>query len=331
MGMSASQARLMSMTSRLSDLELRAQTISNAKVRLADQAEGASRAYSDALDKQTMKVYSGLQADGTSSYVDATLKNITSYSSTSNLDSTNSVFRYIESSSGSLVATNELVKKYDDAVAATAPTAGSAAETNLHAYLDKKLGGHAVRAAVAASGTTLAVTAITADQITAETTKYNFLAGYGVNPDATTGKYDENAKAYKYYSDLYAKLSTEGYTLIQDTQANSPEWLQAQVDAGNIFLREYDKYAGADGKGAFQDVSWTSGDSSLQEKTDKTDTARAEADYESAMASIKSKEERFDLQLKEIDTEHTAVQTEMDSVKKVMSKNIERTFKIFDA
>lgn len=292
MGMSASQARLMSMTSRLSDLELRAQTISNAKVRLADQAEGASRAYSDALDKQTMKVYSGLQADGTSSYVDANLKNITSYSSTSNLDSTNSKFRYIETSSGSLVATKELLQK-----------AGLTVTNGV------------------VSGTA--------------GTKNQFLANFGIAQDNTkypsTGGYDTNSQAYKYYSDLYAKISTNNYKLIQDTQATSPEWLQAQVDSGNIFLREYDTEAGADGKGAFKDVSWTSGDSSLQEKTDDTDLARAEADYESAMSSIEAKEQRFDLQLKEIDTEHTAVQTEMDSVKKVMSKNIERTFKIFDA
>lgn len=292
MGMSASQARLMSMTSRLSDLELRAQTISNAKVRLADQSEGASRAYSDALDKQTMKVYSGLQADGTSSYVDANLKNITSYSSTANLDSTNSKFRYIETGSGSLVATKELLQK--------------AGLTVTNGVVSGSVG-----------------------------TKDQFLANFGIAKDmvkypATNG-YDQDAQSYKYYSDLYDKISNHDYTLIQDTQANSPEWLQSQIDSGNIFLREYDKEAGVDGKGAFQDVSWTSGDSSLQEKTDKTDTARAEADYESAMASIKSKEERFDLQLKEIDTEHTAVQTEMDSVKKVMSKNIERTFKIFDA
>ena len=56
MGLSASQARLLSLTARLSDLELRAQTISNAKIRLSDQSEGASRKYSDALDKQTLKI-----------------------------------------------------------------------------------------------------------------------------------------------------------------------------------------------------------------------------------------------------------------------------------
>jgi len=60
-------------------------------------------------------------------------------------------------------------------------------------------------------------------------------------------------------------------------------------------------------------------------------TAKAEATYESTMASIQTKDKRFDLQLKQIDTEHSATQTEVDSVKKVIDKNTERSFKMFSA
>ena len=37
----------------------------------------------------------------------------------------------------------------------------------------------------------------------------------------------------------------------------------------------------------------------------------------------------FDIELKNIDTEHNSLQTEYDSVKSVISKNIERSFKIY--
>lgn len=43
MGMAASQARLLSITSRMADNELRAQIINNAKMRLTDDSSAAQR------------------------------------------------------------------------------------------------------------------------------------------------------------------------------------------------------------------------------------------------------------------------------------------------
>jgi hypothetical protein len=60
MGMSASQARLLSLTARLSDLEYSAQSISNSKIRLADASAEASREYSEALDKEKYTVLAGV-------------------------------------------------------------------------------------------------------------------------------------------------------------------------------------------------------------------------------------------------------------------------------
>lgn len=39
MGMSASQARLLAITSRMNDIELRSQQIANTKLRLADESD----------------------------------------------------------------------------------------------------------------------------------------------------------------------------------------------------------------------------------------------------------------------------------------------------
>ena len=47
------------------------------------------------------------------------------------------------------------------------------------------------------------------------------------------------------------------------------------------------------------------------------------------MNDIEAKDNIYDLELKNIDTEHTSLQTEYDSIKGVISKNIERTFNFY--
>ena len=52
MGMSASQARLLSITARINDVEYKSQQISNTKLRLADESEQVANDYTRALNKQ---------------------------------------------------------------------------------------------------------------------------------------------------------------------------------------------------------------------------------------------------------------------------------------
>ena len=54
MGMSASQARLLSITSRMNDIEFKSQQVSNIKIRLADESEQVANAYTAALNKQKL-------------------------------------------------------------------------------------------------------------------------------------------------------------------------------------------------------------------------------------------------------------------------------------
>ena len=77
MGMSASQARLLSITSRMNDIELRSQQISNTKIRLADESEQVANNYTRALNasKLTYTDYSSGQAKT----VDLTPKNLSNY------------------------------------------------------------------------------------------------------------------------------------------------------------------------------------------------------------------------------------------------------------
>ncbi len=67
MGMAAGQARLLSITSRMSDNELRAQIINNNKMRLATQSSQASEAYVTALNEAQM-MFTNYDADNNTSY-----------------------------------------------------------------------------------------------------------------------------------------------------------------------------------------------------------------------------------------------------------------------
>lgn len=81
MGLSASQARLLTLTARLSDLELQAQQISNSKIRLSMESSRISEDYADALDKTNLSILTGTDSDGNKTYEDLTYDNLTGVNS----------------------------------------------------------------------------------------------------------------------------------------------------------------------------------------------------------------------------------------------------------
>lgn len=83
MGLAASQARLLSITSRMADNELRAQLINNAKMRLTEDTQKASDKYVSALNK-TQYMMSNKDTLGNNMYQQLTFNNLTAYSSYNN-------------------------------------------------------------------------------------------------------------------------------------------------------------------------------------------------------------------------------------------------------
>lgn len=279
MGMSASQARLLSLTARLSDLEFQAQSISNSKIRLADEGAQASVEYSRALDKHKYTVYNA----GSDSYIDANYQNLISYNTPLDVNDTNSKFRMIVDNAGKIVMSQNEVNSINN----TDPLTG---------YADEPA----------------------------------YLTAMGV--DTTKSDYTTTAE-YKYYHKIWeAAHDATKRTIIPADKLTDADYLGNQISHGNYILKEFNKNSSSpDGKGEFEGVSWDSGDNSIREDDDKRELAIKEAEYNRTMADIQAKDKRFDLQLKQIDTEHQAITAEIDGVKKVISKNIERSFKIFDA
>jgi len=308
MGMSASQCRLLNLTARMSDLEYQAQSISNSKIRLATQTEEIARNYSDALNKEKLTIQTGVDQNGVTTYKDATAANLTGY----NTISTTEKQRFIKDSAGKVVLSEKLANIMNSVM-----TPGSFGNQSLKSAEDYK-------------NMSLA-------EMNVNGAFVEFVYGAEGRPDINgDGKHDMidyNAlignigdSKVQYYKNIFVETLESGGCNGQSSQnLNSPEWLQQQVQSGNISLYE------ADSTGDFQDVSWTSCDSSIQSKSDTTDMARAEADYKVKTAEIQTKDKRFDLDLQNINTEHTAIQTEVDSVKKTIEKNIDRSFKIFNA
>ena len=74
MGMSASQARLLAITSRINDIEFKSQQVSNIKIRLADESEQVANAYTAALNK-TKITYTNYSS-GTAQNIDLNSTNL---------------------------------------------------------------------------------------------------------------------------------------------------------------------------------------------------------------------------------------------------------------
>lgn len=83
MGMAASQARLLSITSRMSDNELRAQIINNNKMRLATESSQASERYVQALNNAKY-MFSNYDSQNNISYTNLTFNSLTSYNAYNN-------------------------------------------------------------------------------------------------------------------------------------------------------------------------------------------------------------------------------------------------------
>lgn len=141
-----------------------------------------------------------------------------------------------------------------------------------------------------------------------------------VDENDTSNKGNADAKA-QWYTNIFNRMKAGGYKAIENGLASSSEWLEFALESGLVAMEQVDK-----------SFNWKSLDyktcSRITESTDNSDAvAKAEAEYNRAMKDIDSKDSMYDMELKNIDTEHTALQTEYESIKGVITKNIERTFK----
>lgn len=148
--------------------------------------------------------------------------------------------------------------------------------------------------------------------------------------DIKVGTTDENGNVV---TDDKTSSGLPRYKVLEDGLMNSPEWLQYALNNGTITLERVDfTDPTEDGTGladcTWNSIIWTSS-TDITEEENEAAVAAAEVQYEQALRDIESKDKQYDNQLKILDTEHNALQTEYDSVKSVIEKTIERNLKLY--
>ncbi len=96
MGLSSSQARLLNLTSRMHDIEYKAQNLEAQKLQMANESTAVYKEYEDALNKQKVQLKS-VGSDGSSEYKDASFSSVISAGYRINLcmprDTTSPIFK----------------------------------------------------------------------------------------------------------------------------------------------------------------------------------------------------------------------------------------------
>ena len=112
MGMAASQARLLTITARMSDLEFKAQTLQNAKLQLATQSDQVYQNYLAALDATSLTL-TYTTSSGQTGYQAATFNNLCSRN---RLDSADGTIYALRNKDGKLIVEDEIAEAYEEFV-----------------------------------------------------------------------------------------------------------------------------------------------------------------------------------------------------------------------
>lgn len=135
-----------------------------------------------------------------------------------------------------------------------------------------------------------------------------------------------------FYISLYWAIYSSGWE--ENSNIGNEQYMQNQLLYGNITIDKLDSSAN-DGKGVTTQVwdplSLSDSDCPINKTTDKDAVAKAEAKYEAEKDLVDSKEAQLDLQSNDLDTERSALTTEIDSVNSILKKNIDSSFKYFDS
>ena len=156
---------------------------------------------------------------------------------------------------------------------------------------------------------------------------------------------DETDSRYQWYVNLYYRMgggetnddgtkNSNNYKELDENLINNSEWLQFALEHGIITMEQATFVEqGSDKYPAMGTYDWVSiiytNASDFKSQENETAIALAEVKYKNAMTEIENKDKKYDQDLKKLDTEHNALQTEYESIKNTIDKNIERSFKAF--
>ena len=394
MGMAASQARLLTITARLHDVEYQAQSIQNAKIALATQQDRVQAEYLAALDETTLTF-----KDNNGQLMTATFNNLCSPFAAQVAGNKNYIFRdkynriivddetyklfevFLRESddndpykfalwamTGSLETSKEDCEKYDEIKGKIEDCLPEPlneiqesilkCEEEIAKLFDKDFYNyvHTQDILDAINGNSDIITdKAQLDELKKQYESLNNLNEQYLHRFYTTfagdiyqeltgmDKEKLDMNRFDYYVRMFKLIQQEGglgaCVPISEfdgldgigNAANDSEFLNNKIKSGEFTVDQ----VSTNSKTGKVSTSTTSvgSDSVLAQTTtstfDKSKLAKTEAEYEYKMKQIDRKDKAFDMDLSRLETQRNALKTEYDSVKKVISDNIERTFGIF--
>ena len=294
MGLSSSQGRLLMLTSRLSDIELQQIMISQRQNQLAAAGQKAAEEYNNAMSncKIMIKMPNENEKVGYTKE-DLTYKNLTQMGY---LPTNGAGAVYLKKTETELNVETMLEILYSQLENTTDEEERTAIQEKIEDVQQKD-------AEAKANGETYTETA-TGWDIPTDTNGNPLLE---LNADGT--KAIVNGK--------------EVDILDGTTYLENPQILNNMIINGMIFIHNTNNNT------AGITMEMLESNTEMLYELDTSDDAAAQSKYEYELASIERKDNQLDMEMKQLETQHEAVLKELDSVKNVISNNVERTFKLF--
>ena len=294
MGLSSSQGRLLMLTSRLSDIELQQMLISQRQNALAASGQKAAEEYNNALTncKIMMKVPNSSEKTGYTKE-DLSYKNLTQMG-------------YLATNGSGAV----YMQKVD------ADISGEIILESLNAKL-----------ANATTDEEKAAIQAEIDDVTQKITE----------AEANGEEYTQKATIWDIPTDINGnpllELSADGTkAIVNGEEVNildgtsyfqDPKILNNMIVNGMMFIHNTNNNVSG------ITMEMLESNTQMLYELDTTDDAAAQSKYEYELASIERKENQLEMEMAQLETQHEAVLKELESVKNVISNNVERTFKLF--
>lgn len=149
---------------------------------------------------------------------------------------------------------------------------------------------------------------------------YDYLFEYTIKTGSEVSSDDLGQATF--YDALFNQICSNGWTENDNIEDN--EYLQEMLQSGMMYISKMKD------DGYYYQANYAT-DSYIKEISDDTAIAQAEAKYTTEKAKLNAKEETLDLKMKNLDTEISSLSTEYDTVKNTISKNIEKSFKRYNA
>lgn len=127
-----------------------------------------------------------------------------------------------------------------------------------------------------------------------------------------------------FYNSLYNNICASGWTGAYADYLGDEDYFQNALKNGQLFV----SVLATDGY-YYQEVYNDNG--YMVEVTDDDAIAQAELEFEIIKSKLNAKEEKLDIEMKNVDMEISSLTTEYDTVKNLISKNIEKVFTMFQS